>query len=121
LFQVASKMGGSSRRPILLMILRLGEMRVILDLHSIRQTNALDLPSRVPRLVASINSKETTKTITFENAGAPRPMKMGTIASRWHYDAGACRAIRSGVLRSTSDFVLRLRAVPSWVSKSFAS
>jgi hypothetical protein len=34
---------------------------------------------------------------------------------------GLSRAIQSGVLWNTSDFVLRLCAMPSWVSKSFAS
>ena len=32
-------------------------------------------------------------------AGAPRPMKMGTIASPWRYDAGACRMLRPERLR----------------------
>jgi hypothetical protein len=31
--------------------------------------------------------------------GAPRPMKMGTIASPWHYDAGACGALQPLKLR----------------------
>jgi hypothetical protein len=53
---VGSKTGGSSRRPTLLMILRQGAMRVILDLYSIRQTNALDLPSRVPWVSKSFAS-----------------------------------------------------------------
>jgi hypothetical protein len=34
--------------------------------------------------------------------GAPRPMKMGTIASLWRYDAVAARAIRPGNLRRTA-------------------
>jgi hypothetical protein len=28
------------------------------------------------------------------SAGAPRPMKMGTIASLWRYDARACYALQ---------------------------
>jgi hypothetical protein len=31
--------------------------------------------------------------------GAPRPMKMGTILSPWHYDAGARHALKSVNLR----------------------
>ena len=34
--------------------------------------------------------------------GAPRPMKMGTIASPWRYDAAASDAIRSDNKRRTS-------------------
>jgi hypothetical protein len=33
------------------------------------------------------------------SAGAPRPMKMGTIASLWRYDAAADQAQRSDSLR----------------------
>jgi hypothetical protein len=43
-------------------------------------------------------------------SGAPRPMKMGT-ASPWRYDAAACWAIQSVMLRAP---------VPSCVSKSFS-
>src|SRR5438105_2744616 len=28
-----------------------------------------------------------------QRSGAPRPMKMGTTASPWHYDAGACHTL----------------------------
>jgi hypothetical protein len=31
--------------------------------------------------------------------GAPRPTKMGTIASPWHYDAAARHALQSASLR----------------------
>jgi hypothetical protein len=37
-----------------------------------------------------------------EITGAPRPMKMGTIASLWHYDAAASQAIRPDNVRRTS-------------------
>lgn len=32
-------------------------------------------------------------------SGAPRPMKMGTVHSPWHYDRGAAHALRASVLR----------------------
>jgi hypothetical protein len=42
-------------------------------------------------LVKKIADAETTN-------GAPQSMKMGTIASPWRYDAGACGALRSSNL-----------------------
>lgn len=35
----------------------------------------------------------------FRSGGAPRQMKMGTIASTWRYDAAVCRALQSVTLR----------------------
>src|SRR5258708_28102853 len=35
----------------------------------------------------------------WEGSGAPRSMKMGTILSPWHYDAGARHAFQSAKLR----------------------
>jgi hypothetical protein len=45
---------------------------------------------------------------TWLLGGAPRPMKMGTIASPWRYDAGACHALLSVVLRRPAIFALCL-------------
>jgi hypothetical protein len=42
--------------------------------------------------------------------GAPRPMKMGTIASPWRYDIGACHALQSVILRWPAIFRYGSRA-----------
>jgi hypothetical protein len=47
-------------------------------------------------------------------------MKMGTTCSPWRYDAAACCAIQSAMLRAPSILYCPC-AVPSWVSKSFTS
>jgi hypothetical protein len=48
-------------------------------------------------------------------------MKMGTTVSPWRYDAAACRAIQSAMLRAPAILYYAPCAVPSWVSKSFTS
>lgn len=44
--------------------------------------------------------------------GAPRPTKMGTIVSLWRYDAGACRALQSAILKAYH--LLRLIGIPDF-------
>jgi hypothetical protein len=44
-------------------------------------------------------SESAYRVVKQRKVGAPRPMKMGTTASLWRYDAGACRALQSIILR----------------------
>jgi len=45
-----------------------------------------------------MNSAATRALLAGARSGAPRPTKMGTIASPWRNDAGACHAPQSSKL-----------------------
>jgi len=67
------------------------------------QTMAQRLPAKSPVSMAGISPKpqdvETPMSLGGLRRGAPRPMKMGTIASPWRYDAALCSATRPPRLR----------------------
>jgi hypothetical protein len=49
--------------------------------------------------MSQVRSVTYVSGIDKDGIGAPRPMKMGTIASPWCYDAAACHALQSASLR----------------------
>jgi hypothetical protein len=51
-----------------------------------------------------------------DGVGAPRPMKMGNIASPWRYDAGACRAIETPILQCSAISYCASRQSPKRLS-----
>jgi hypothetical protein len=52
----------------------------------------------------------------FIGRGAPRPMKMGNIASPWRYDVAACHAIETPILQCSAISYCASRQSPERLS-----